>query len=70
MVVGRYRLYYDDHVGYFCRLLWRAPSFKNAILVAEVFRWLIYSIVMSIATVIIAPFLVLYSLRISDLKKE
>lgn len=69
MRVGHYQIYYDDYVGHLTRTLWRAPSFKNAILVAEVFKWLIYGIIAGIATAIIAPFLALYGLRITSKEK-
>lgn len=70
MRVGRYELYYDDYVGHLTRMLWRAPSFKNAILIAEVFKWLIYGIIVGVATAIIAPILALYGLRITNLKEK
>lgn len=71
MVIGNYRLSYDNsYAGHLCRTLWQTPSFKNAVLVAELFKWLIYGIVVGVATAIIAPFLVLYGIRISGGKSN
>lgn len=70
-MVTRYRITYDNgYLEHLVKTLWRAPSFKNAILVAEVFKWLIYGMIVGVATAIIAPFLVLYGVRITSHKRE
>jgi len=70
MTIGKYRLYYDDYVTHLCEVLWKAPKFSNANLLAASLKWLVYGIVVGAATVALVPFLVMYGLRITDAEAE
>ena len=62
--------YNNAYTNQFLTSVWQAPTLSNAVLVMQAFKWLLYGIVIGIATIIITPFLALYGVRISNKQKE